>query len=215
MFDTLSVRTYARIEQLAEAVRHDEHTELLRRGELELRLTRVLQTMTKGDHHALLFMDLDHFKTINDNAGHAAGDRALLEVAELFRVQVRERDTLARLGGSECGLLLEHCPLTLARERARALQAAINDHVFKVDGRSFALGVSIGIASIRHGFHDVRTLSAVADAACYKAKRHSGSALRIEEAIYNETGDKPTVQRLTKKGRPKLTEVLRRSDRVR
>jgi diguanylate cyclase (GGDEF)-like protein len=139
-------------------------------------------------------MDLDHFKAINDNAGHAAGDRALRQVAELFRAQVRERDTLARLGGSECGLLLEHCPLTLARERARALQAAINDHVFKVDGRSFALGVSIGIASISHGCHDVRALMVVADAAFYKTKRGSGSASRIEEAISNETGDKPAVR---------------------
>jgi GGDEF domain-containing protein len=116
---------------------------------------------------------------------------------------------------AEFSLLLEHCPLTLARERARALQAAINDHVFKVDGRSFALGVSIGIALIRYGCHDVTALMAVADAACYKAKRRSDSALRIEEAICNETGDKPAVQSLTKKGRPRLTEVLRRSARVR
>lgn len=176
-------RPCARVEQLADAVRHDEHTRLLRRGELERRLARVLQNMKDGDHHALLFMDLDHFKAINDSAGHLAGDKALSEVAELFRAQVRERDTLARLGGDEFGLLLEHCPLALARERAKALQVALADFAFEAEGRSFALGVSIGIVSIRSGRHDVRGVIAAADTSCYVAKRNNNEVIHIAETI--------------------------------
>lgn len=176
-------RTFNRVEQLTDAVRHDEHTRLLRRGELERRLARVLQSIKDGDHHALLFMDLDHFKAINDNAGHAAGDKVLSQVAELFQAQVRERDTLARLGGDEFGLLLEHCPLALARERAKNLQAALADYAFKAGGRNFALGVSIGIASIKSGRHDVSGVIAAADAACYAAKRNNDSVIHITETI--------------------------------
>ena len=175
--------TYARIEQLVDAASHDENTHLLRRGELERRLARVLQTMTDGDCHALLFMDLDRFKAINDQAGHHAGDIALREVAELFRAQVRERDTLARLGGDEFGLLLEHCPLELARERAQALQAALAGHAVATANRKFAIGVSIGIAAIRGGGRDVQAVIAAADAACYAAKRQTGTAVRIAETI--------------------------------
>jgi diguanylate cyclase (GGDEF)-like protein len=156
---------------------------MLRRGELERRLAHLLQNMSEGETHALLFMDLDRFKEINDRAGHMAGDRALREVAELLRVHVRERDTLARLGGDEFGLLLEHCPLALARECARALQAAVAGHAFKIENRNFALGVSIGIAVIRHGRHDVQAVIAAADAACYAAKRLTGAAPRIRETI--------------------------------
>jgi len=176
-------RTYARIEQLVEAVRHDEHTRLLRRGELERRLGRVLKTMSDGDHHALLFMDLDHFKAINDNAGHAAGDRVLIEVAELFRTQVRERDTLARLGGDEFGLLLEHCPPAQASERALALHSAITNHVFEVDSHRFTLGVSIGIASIRRTQLSIGEVMSAADTACYAAKRRQDAVSPIEELI--------------------------------
>jgi diguanylate cyclase (GGDEF)-like protein len=167
-------RLHARIEQLVEAARHDEHTQLLRRGELERRLARLLENIADGDCHALLFMDLDRFKTINDQAGHVTGDIVLREVAELFRAQVRERDTLARLGGDEFGLLLEHCPLELAEERARALQTAVASHVVDAENRRFSLDVSIGIAAIRRGGRDVYAVIGAADAACYAAKRQPG-----------------------------------------
>ncbi len=176
-------RTYTRIKQLVKAVRHDEHTHLLRRGELERRLARILKTMSAGDHHALLFMDLDRFKAINDSAGHAAGDSVLLEVAKVFRTQVRERDTLARLGGDEFGLLLEHCPLAQARELAMTLHSAITHHVFEADGRRFTLGLSIGIVSIRRRHVSVREVFSAADTACYTAKRKTDLASHIEESI--------------------------------
>lgn len=176
-------RARARIEQLAEAVRRDEHTQLLRRGELERRLARVLQTMIEGESHALLFMDLDRFKAVNDCAGHLAGDTVLREVAQLLHAQVRERDTLARLGGDEFGLLLEHCPRSLAHERARTLHAAVANHAFKFEDRNFALGVSIGIAVIRCGRYAVEAVIGAADAACYMAKRLTGVAPRIVATI--------------------------------
>jgi len=178
-----SSRTQTRIAQLVEAVRHDEHTQLLRRGELERRLARVLQGMQDGDQHALLFMDLDRFKSINDSAGHMAGDRVLREVAELFRTQVRDRDTLARLGGDEFGLLLEHCPLELARERAGTLQAAVSSHRFYTGSRIFTLGISIGIAAVRTRQHAVSAVLAAADSACYAAKRQTGDGVHIRETI--------------------------------
>lgn len=186
-------QTFMRMEHLAEVARHDEHTRLLRRGELERRLGRVLNTMSDGDHHALLFMDLDHFKEINDKGGHAAGDAALREVASLFRAQVRERDTLARLGGDEFGLFLEHCQLELARDRARSLQMAVAEHEFEVEGHVFELGVSIGIASIRHGHHDVKAVMAAADKACYMAKRGRCSALHIETVILDQPDIRPII----------------------
>lgn len=172
---------HAYIERLIEAVRLDDHTRVFRRGELNQRLTRVLNTMSNGECHALLFMDLDRFKAINDNAGHAAGDRVLLEVVKIFRDHVRERDTLARLGGDEFGLLLEHCPPAQARERAKTLRSAIADHVFLVAARRFALDVSIGIALVRRGYQSAEAVIATADRACYAAKQRRVLGSHIEE----------------------------------
>lgn len=176
-------RTHARIEQLIELARRDEHTQLLRRGELERRLARTLESIEAGDSHALLFMDLDRFKAINDHVGHAAGDAVLREVAARFRAQVREYDVLARLGGDEFGLLLERCSLERARERARALQAAIAGRPFEAGKQFFALGVSIGIAVIRNGRHQAQAVIAAADAACYRAKRANGGWHPVAEVI--------------------------------
>lgn len=169
------------IEHLTEAARLDDHTRLLRRGELHQRLTRVLNSISNKDCHALLFMDLDHFKAVNDSAGHAAGDRVLLEVVKIFRGLVRERDTLARLGGDEFGLLLEHCPPAQARERAKTLRRTIANHVFFAGGRRFTLDVSIGIAFIRHGHQSADAVIATADRACYAAKRGRALGSHIEE----------------------------------
>ena len=96
---------------------------------------------------------------------------------------MRERDTLARLGCDEFGLLLEHCPLELARERAQALQAALAGHAFEIDRQTFTVGVSIGIASICRGGRDVQAVIAAADAACYTAKRQTGTGARIAETL--------------------------------
>lgn len=168
-----------KLEYLTKAARYDENTQLLRRAELEQRLKRVLETMNAGDQHALLFMDLDRFKQINDTAGHLVGDQALRKVASLFHSQIRERDTLARLGGDEFGLLLEHCPLSLAISRAQALQVVVSSNGFNSNGHHFLLDVSIGIAAFRSSKHSVQTIIEAADCACYNAKRSPGAGRRI------------------------------------
>lgn len=150
---------------------HDEHTRLLRRAELIKRLWRVLQERGSGETHAFLYLDLDNFKAINDQAGHAAGDLAIRQIASRFKGVVRDRDTLARLGGDEFGLLLERCPVDLARERAQQLHQVVESYVLNWEGQTYQLGVSIGLAIISTHHHSLNNILAAADAACYTAKR--------------------------------------------
>lgn len=107
------------IDKLVTQSMHDEHSRLLRRAELTKRLWRLLQETEDGETQAFMYLDLDNFKSVNDTAGHAAGDLAIRQIAARFRDVVRGRDTLARLGGDEFGLLLERCPA----ERAPACGA--------------------------------------------------------------------------------------------
>lgn len=166
--------TCAAIRRLNERTTRDDLTRLVNRGEFERRLACRVERLCAGEMHALLYMDLDGFKGVNDAAGHAAGDAALQLVAKVFQATVRERDTLARLGGDEFALLLEHCPADLALRHAAELKAALANTEFRWNGHCFRLGVSIGLAMI--GGCERRTTDEIlteADLACYAAKRGS------------------------------------------
>ena len=173
----LVLRDATGLRELALNATHDSLTRLANRREFERRLERLLETLRAGDEHALLYMDLDHFKLVNDTHGHAAGDSVLRKVAEIFRDSVRERDTLARLGGDEFALLLEHCPLDLANAHARTLAQALAEQNFSCSGTNFRLGVSIGAIAITAGNHTPASVLAAADLACYAAKRHAAEHL--------------------------------------
>ncbi len=101
----LVLRDATALRELARAASHDSLTHLVNRAEFERRLARLLGCMRPGEAHALLYMDLDHFKAINVSHGHAAGDSVLRQVADRLGSLIRERDTLARLGGDEFVLL--------------------------------------------------------------------------------------------------------------
>lgn len=169
------------IDKLMVQTMHDEHTRLLRRAELVKRMWRLLQETESGESHAFLYLDLDHFKDLNDHAGHAAGDLAIRQIASRFKGVVRDRDTLARLGGDEFGLLLEHCPAELARERAEQLHRAVDSYSLNWDGETFQLGVSIGLAIFKTHNHSINTILAAADAACYQAKRDKADGIHTRE----------------------------------
>ena len=98
--------------------------------------------------HALLYLDLDQFKVINDTCGHSAGDLLLQLLAKLLQSQMRDSDILARLGGDELGVLLPHCPMEHARQIGEQLRQSVRDFHFSWESRSYELGVSIGMVEV-------------------------------------------------------------------
>lgn len=169
------------IDKLVTQSMHDEHSRLLRRAELVKRLWRLLQEADDGETQAFMYLDLDNFKSVNDTAGHAAGDLAIRQIAARLKDVVRGRDTLARLGGDEFGLLLERCPAERARQRAEQLHRVVESYVLRWNGETFRLGVSIGLAIFKTHKHSLNAILAAADAACYQAKRNGGEGPHIQE----------------------------------
>lgn len=167
------------LHNIAYQASHDALTRLVNRGEFERRLARVLSNTHGMQGHALLFMDMDRFKVVNDTCGHRAGDELLRQVAQVFLSIVRERDTLARFGGDEFALLLEHCPQEKALVIARELRSAVNKHTFCWEGRRFRLGMSIGIVPICGVSAGEGDVLAAADGACYAAKRQGGDGIHV------------------------------------
>mgnify|MGYP001085289183 CR=1 FL=1 len=150
---------------------HDILTGLVNRREFEARLERALKSArARETSYALLYLDLDQFKIVNDSCGHSAGDALLGQLGALLKSKIRWRDTLARLGGDEFGVLLESCNLDEAMQTAESLRTAISEFTFKWDERPFTLTVSIGVVPITADNEDVAALLTAADSACAHAK---------------------------------------------
>ncbi|HET6628239.1 MAG TPA: EAL domain-containing protein [Woeseiaceae bacterium] len=164
---------------------HDILTGLVNRREFENRLERALKSArAKETSYALLYLDLDQFKIVNDSCGHSAGDHLLGQLGALLKSKIRWRDTLARLGGDEFGVLLESCSLEEAMQTAETLRIAIGDFKFMWDDRSFRLGVSIGVVPITADNEDVAALLSAADSACAQAKESGRN--RIHSFLEND-----------------------------
>jgi diguanylate cyclase (GGDEF)-like protein len=150
---------------------HDELTGLINRREFEQQLEYLIELANLGEReHALLYMDLDQFKVINDSCGHLAGDEFLRQLAVIMKSRLRKADILARLGGDEFGILLVDCPLDKAAEIGEALRSAVERFQFFWENRTFTAGISIGIVSVKSsGMNPAMALS-TADTACYMAK---------------------------------------------
>ncbi|MFW5834709.1 MAG: putative bifunctional diguanylate cyclase/phosphodiesterase, partial [Pseudomonadota bacterium] len=128
---------------------------------------------------AVLLLDLDHFKEVNDTLGHATGDRLLVEMAARLRAAVRQSDTLARLGGDEFALVQTDLRADLPPERVaqRIVEAAAEP--FHFDGQAVFVGTSVGIAWCPGDGHDADTLMRHADLALYEAKRQGREGWRF------------------------------------
>ncbi|MEJ8293938.1 EAL domain-containing protein [Delftia tsuruhatensis] len=168
------------LDQLSWHASHDGLTGLENRVEFERRLQRLLN---QGQHRlrpaALLYMDLDQFKLINETCGHPAGDEMLCEVSRLLLHNLRETDTLARLGGDEFGVLLENCPpepaLRIA-EKLRQAAEALHVHWGKQVLRT---GLSIGLVHIGGEVQSAQDLLRMADMACYRAKERGRNRIYV------------------------------------
>jgi diguanylate cyclase (GGDEF)-like protein/PAS domain S-box-containing protein len=167
----------ARLSNLAS---HDPLTGLLNRREFEQRVRATVEHREAEEgQHAVLYLDLDQFKVVNDTSGHAAGDELLRQVGALLRPRLREGDVLARLGGDEFGVLLPHCPPAPALRIAEALRKAIVDFRFAWKNRSFTIGVSIGLVNLAEGPHTLASVLSAADAACYLAKDKGRNRVQV------------------------------------
>ena len=164
-------RAHAQAQNLAHQAQHDALTGLPNRVLLQDRLSQALAQMERGHKGALLYLDLDRFKPINDTYGHPVGDRVLQEVALRLRAGVREDDTVSRQGGDEFVLLLAR--LADPRDAARVAGKLINaiEQPILIDGHELSISASIGIALYPQDGRDTRTLTKQADAALYHAKQ--------------------------------------------
>ena len=157
--------------RLSYAASHDVLTELVNRREFEARLERALKSAkARETAYAVLYLDLDQFKIVNDACGHSAGDALLKQIGALLKSKIRWRDTLARLGGDEFGVLLESCTMDEALRTAENLREIIGEFRFVWDERTFRLGVSVGVVPITPATDDVASLLSAADSACAAAK---------------------------------------------
>lgn len=173
-------------ERLRHLADHDALTGLRNRQSFGRELeAHHMRTARYGVEGAVLVLDLDHFKTINDTFGHNAGDAALAQVAEAFGSRLRETDLLSRLGGDEFGVLLPKADRQTAQLVARELLGALRNQKIALGGRSGSLGASIGIALFGKA-EDVtgEDVLANADLAMYDAK----SSERERVSLYQDGG---------------------------
>jgi diguanylate cyclase (GGDEF)-like protein/PAS domain S-box-containing protein len=174
--DVSSSRTLQR--QLAHSASHDSLTGLPNRVAFEQALgTITAEAVRDRREHALCFIDLDHFKPVNDGAGHAAGDALLREVAATISSCCRKQDFAARIGGDEFALLLSDCPLEVARRVAEKIGAAIAAIEFRAGATAYRISASVGITSVTDT--SPAELMRRADAACYTAKGEGRSRVVV------------------------------------
>ena len=170
---------------------HDSLTGLANRREFEQRLQRALDSaITESSVHVLCYLDLDQFKIVNDTCGHIAGDELLRQLTVLLQEKVRQNDTLARLGGDEFGILMSHCDIEHALKVLETIRQLAEGFRFVWEDKTFAVGVSIGVARIDSTTSSVGDAMSEADSACYMAKDSGRNRIHVYEA-----DDEVTAQR--------------------
>ena len=160
--------------------KHDPLTGLINRREFDYRLNRII---TKGNDsnrvHALCYIDLDHFKLVNDSCGHQAGDKLLQKIANRLKKITRDTDTLARLGSDEFAIIMYSCNL----DKAKLIAEIFREEVFKTryqwHEKTFTVSASIGIVPLDISSENITEIRRMADTACYKAKHAGGNRVEI------------------------------------
>jgi diguanylate cyclase (GGDEF)-like protein/PAS domain S-box-containing protein len=161
---------------------HDALTGLINRREFDNRLHAAVLSAQRGEGAcALLYIDLDQFKVVNDTCGHQAGDRLLRDVTGLLQTRVRASDTIARLGGDEFGVLLEGCTLEQATRIADGVRQAIRDYRFMWGSNTLSVGASVGVVQIKSDTDSVASVMSAADIACYAAKDEGRNRIHVYE----------------------------------
>jgi diguanylate cyclase (GGDEF)-like protein len=165
-------------EKLEHLATHDPLTQLLNRSQLGRLIQESIEKSRQGISGALLYIDLDNFKMVNDALGHAAGDRLLIRVASIFREVTRLEDQLVRFGGDEFAILLDRSSFDQARAVAERLRVQMSEFTFQDSGKAFNVGASLGL-TMTHPEYSAEQLMAQADAACYTAKSKGRNRVEV------------------------------------
>ncbi|WP_272553085.1 EAL domain-containing protein [Acidovorax sp. NCPPB 3576] len=189
------------LEQLAWQASHDTLTGLVNRREFERRLGLLLARPRASEvAGALLYIDLDQFKVINDTCGHPAGDEMLREVCRMLQRGLREGDTLARLGGDEFGVLLQDCPHEVAERIAEQIRHHAQELRLPWGARILRTGLSIGLVHLTADLTSLQEVLRVADMACYGAKERGRNTVYVyqlqDAAMSRHLDDMHWVQRI-------------------
>ncbi|MBV7255762.1 diguanylate cyclase [Pacificimonas sp. WHA3] len=162
-----------RIAELERQTETDDLVPIANRRGFTRDVTRAIADLERhGTSSAVIFIDVDHMKTINDEHGHLAGDAALLHVGSVLLENLRTTDSLARIGGDEFVVLLSHVDETDARRKATELSSAVADMPVQYAGWRFPLTISVGVQMLKPGVGFDRLLSD-ADQEMYAVKRQN------------------------------------------
>ncbi|MBR1216436.1 EAL domain-containing protein [Bradyrhizobium sp. U87765 SZCCT0131] len=201
LHDMTSERDY--IARLSWQASHDALTGLANRREFERRLDAAMArsgTADDAEVHALMFLDLDQFKIINDTCGHAAGDKLLCQIAASLPLHLQPGDLLARLGGDEFAVLLQNCEIDRASDVAETLRQAVQGLSFNWNGSPFNITASIGLVAAGRGRATTDEVVRTADLACYMAKEKGRNRVQLHDPgdseLLHRFGEMAWVQRI-------------------
>jgi diguanylate cyclase (GGDEF)-like protein len=187
--------------QLSYQASHDSLTGLINRFEFENHLKRALDSVVAEDAtHAMLYIDLDQFKIVNDTCGHVAGDELLRQLSTVLQQKIRSSDILVRLGGDEFGVLLVNCTPEHTISVANELLNTVQEFRFVWEDKSFVIGASIGVVQVDKDSGNLANIMSAADTACYSAKDAGRNRVHVfrknDAVIVDRYGEMQWVARI-------------------
>ena len=199
--DVTNIRVLSR--RLKYQASHDILTKLINRSEFEKRVRNaIMLAQDEGENSAVLYIDLDRFKLINDICGHAAGDELLKQVAKLLRNIVGEKNSVARMGGDEFAVLIEDCYFSQAEKVAEKILRELGAYRFSWNEKTFSVEASIGVAEIRESCDGLTYILNAVDSACYLAKESGRNCIRKysegDDTIIERKGQERWIQHFDK-----------------
>jgi diguanylate cyclase (GGDEF)-like protein/PAS domain S-box-containing protein len=180
----VTIRDVTEIKRLSETISyqasHDSLTGLSNRDEFSYKLNEILKSIRNTDDHlALLVIDVDRFKAINDACGALAGDELLRQVASHIQANISRKDISARIGGDEYAIILRECEIENAINVAHRLQEAVQLRKFVWQNGVFPVTLSIGAVPLNRNSEDTHAVLAAADDACHLSKEEGGNKISV------------------------------------
>lgn len=175
--------TYQMEQKLKWQATHDPLTQCLNRRGFEEQLKGLVETTDRQSNHALICMDLDRFKHVNDIGGHSAGDALLQQVTVLMQQEIRESDFLARVGGDEYCIILYETTRQESMEVAERIRKQIDRLRFKWEDNIFTIGISLGVSEITPEENDTDAIFLRADEACMSSKENGRNQVTFAHIV--------------------------------